>query len=116
MLDILGDKWTLLVIRDLYFGKTTYSELQDSPEKIPSNILAQRLKQLLSHNIIQKQQYQTRPVRYDYSLTEKGLALSDVMQAMLAWGNKYIPGTYNKEQVKAHRDGIQQAKLDIKNR
>ncbi len=116
MLEILGDKWTLLVIRDLYFGKTKYSELQDSPEKIPSNILAQRLKCLLSQKIIQKQHYQTRPVRYDYSLTQKGLDLTDVMQAMLVWGNKYIAGTYSQEQVSAQRDCIQRAKRDIKNR
>ena len=48
-LDIIGDKWTLLVIRDLFAGKTTYGEFQDSPEGIPTNILADRLKRLLGH-------------------------------------------------------------------
>lgn len=53
-LDILGDKWTLLVVRDLLFGKTIYSEFQNSPEKIPTNILAERLKRLESADIITK--------------------------------------------------------------
>ncbi|MFV1981931.1 MAG: winged helix-turn-helix transcriptional regulator [Thiohalomonadales bacterium] len=110
MLDILGDKWTLLVIRDLYFGKTTYTELQNSLEKIPSNILAQRLKNLITEGIIQKQEYQRRPVRYSYSLTEKGHDLGDVMKAMLVWGNKYFPGTFTKEQIALYREQIRQTK------
>lgn len=110
MLDILGDKWTLLVIRDLYFGKTTYTELQNSLEKIPSNILAQRLKHLITEGLIDKQEYQQRPVRYHYTLTEKGRDLSDVMQAMLVWGNKYFPGTFTKEQIASYREQIRQNK------
>ena len=110
ILDILGDKWTLLVIRDLYFGKTTYTELQSSLEKIPSNLLAQRLKHLIAEGLIQKQEYQNRPVRYNYSLTEKGRDLSGVMNAMLVWGNKHLPGTFTKEQVDAYRELIRQIK------
>lgn len=110
MLDVIGDKWSLLVIRDLYFGKTTYTELQNSPEKIPSNILAQRLKHLITEGLVQKQEYQMHPVRYAYSLTEKGLDLGDVMKAMLAWGNKYFPGTFTKEQINVHREQIRLAK------
>ncbi|MFV2060154.1 MAG: winged helix-turn-helix transcriptional regulator [Gammaproteobacteria bacterium] len=112
MLDILGDKWSLLVIRDLFFGKTTYSELQASIEKIPSNILAQRLKHLLKEGLIQKQQYQNRPVRYNYSLTKKGHDLTDILQAILAWGNKYFPGTYTRDQIEAYREQIRLAKID----
>jgi DNA-binding HxlR family transcriptional regulator len=112
MLDILGDKWSLLVIRDLFFGKTTYSELQASIEKIPSNILAQRLKHLLNEGIIQKQHYQTRPIRYNYSLTEKGSDLTDVLQAILVWGNKYFPGTYTREQIETYREQIRNSKTE----
>jgi len=111
MLDILGDKWTLLIIRDLYFGKTTFTELQNSQEKVPSNILAQRLKHLLAEEIIQKQQYQTRPIRYNYSLTNKGHDLEAVMRAMLVWGNKHIAGTYNIQQIKAYRQRVRASKL-----
>lgn len=92
-LDILGDKWTLLVIRDLYLGKKTFKELQDSPEHIPTNLLSDRLKRLEATGIISKQAYQQRPVRYAYALTQKGKDLSRVLKAMVVWGKKYIPGT-----------------------
>ncbi len=98
-LDILGDKWTLLVVRDLYLGKKTYSEFQNSAEKIPSNILAERLKRLQSAGIISKQSYQQRPVRYAYQLTEKGEALAPVLKEMVIWGNKFIPDTISMERV-----------------
>lgn len=70
-LDILGDKRTLLVIRDLFSGKKTYTDFQSSPESIPTNILANRLKRLADYGIIEKTPYQQRPVRYAYRLTEK---------------------------------------------
>lgn len=100
-LDILGDKWTLLVVRDLMLGKSTYSEFQKSPEGIPTNILAERLKRLLQAGIIRKTPYQQRPVRYAYKLTEKGLGLRPVLEAMIDWGNAYIPGTITRQQILA---------------
>ncbi|WP_456371928.1 winged helix-turn-helix transcriptional regulator [Thiolapillus sp.] len=93
ILDIVGDKWTLLVVRDLFAGKQTYSEFQKSPERIPSNILADRLKRLLEYGIIEKEPYQTRPVRYRYALTGRGRELGKVLKAMVAWGEKHIPGS-----------------------
>lgn len=100
-LDLLGDKWTLLVVRDLLLGKTTYTELQKSHEGIPTNILAERLKRLLVAGIIEKSQYQERPKRYAYHLTAKGRDLREVLSAMIDWGNKYIPGTVSREQIEA---------------
>lgn len=95
-LDIIGDKWTLLVIRDLSLGKKTYREFQESPEGIPTNILAERLKRLESHGIIEKHPYQERPVRYAYQLTQKGKALGPILKDTVKWGLKYIPGTQTK--------------------
>ena len=92
-LDLIGDKWSLLVVRDLLYGKRTYGELADSPEGIPTNILAERLKRLESAGIISSAAYQDRPVRYAYTLTKKGLALGDVLLALVRWGKEYIPGT-----------------------
>lgn len=92
-LDILGDKWSLLVVRDLLQGKQTYTELADSREHIPTNILADRLKRLEAAGIILRNEYQQRPTRYAYSLTPKGAELRDVLRAMVAWGTKHIPGT-----------------------
>lgn len=92
-LDIIGDKWSLLVVRDLLHGKGTYGELADSPERIPTNILAERLKRLEAAGIIVSTPYQERPVRYTYTLTPKGKALGDVLLAFVRWGKQYIPGT-----------------------
>lgn len=92
-LDIVGDKWSLLVVRDLLHGKRTYGELAHSPEGIPTNILAERLKRLESAGIVASTPYQERPVRYAYSLTPKGRALGDVLLAFVRWGRHHIPGT-----------------------
>lgn len=93
-LDILGDKWTLLVIRDLFFGKQLYGEFLDSPEKIPTNILAERLKRLEAGGLIGKKPYQDKPVRYAYFLTDKGRDLLPVLAEIARWANKHIPGTW----------------------
>jgi DNA-binding HxlR family transcriptional regulator len=92
-LDIVGDKWSLLVVRDLLHGKRTYSELSLSPERIPTNILADRLERLAETGIVARAPYQERPVRYAYTLTPKGKALGDVLLAFVRWGKQYIPGT-----------------------
>jgi DNA-binding HxlR family transcriptional regulator len=92
-LDIVGDKWTLLVVRDLLHGKRTYGELANSPERIPTNILAERLKRLEVAGIIVGIPYQERPVRYAYTLTLKGRSLGDVLLAFVRWGKQHIPGT-----------------------
>ena len=92
-LDIVGDKWSLLVVRDLLHGKRTYKELADSPERIPTNILADRLKRLEEAGIVSSTPYQERPVRYAYTLTPKGKDLGDVLLAFVRWGKRHIPGT-----------------------
>ena len=92
-LDIVGDKWSLLVVRDLFHGKRTYGELAQSPEHIPTNILAERLKRLEGAGIVTSAPYQERPVRYAYTLTPKGRALGEVLLAFVRWGKQHIPGT-----------------------
>ena len=97
-LDILGDKWSLLVVRDLLHGKHTYGELALSPERIPTNILADRLERLQSAGVVTRTPYQQRPVRYAYTLTPKGSALGDVLLAFVRWGKQHIPGTVTLNQ------------------
>jgi DNA-binding HxlR family transcriptional regulator len=92
-LDIVGDKWSLLVVRDLLHGKRTYGALVSSPERIPTNILAERLTRLESAGILIRTPYQQRPVRHEYSLTPKGRALGDVLLAFVRWGKQHIAGT-----------------------
>ena len=104
-LDLIGDKWSLLVVRDLYHGKTTYGELAGSPEKIPTNILADRLRRLETSELILKKAYQKNPVRYVYQLSEKGKALGDVLGALVRWGKTHIDGTmtYNDSAFTANK-------------
>ena len=92
-LDLVGDKWSLLVVRDLLRGALTYGELQSSFEGIPTNILADRLRKMEEAGLMSKSAYQEHPVRYAYELTEKGRALGDVLLAIVRWGTKYVPGT-----------------------
>ncbi len=92
-LDLAGDKWTLLVVRDLLRGRTTFGELADSPEGIPTNILADRLRRMEASGLIRAAPYQRRPVRYAYTLTRKGRGLEGVLAAVARWGHRHIPGT-----------------------
>ena len=92
-LDILGDKWTLLVIRDLALGKKRYQEFMTSSERIASNILADRLKQLEASGLVTRRAYQQNPLRYEYALTAKGEGLKPVLRALVVWGQKHFPTT-----------------------
>ena len=93
-LDLLGDKWTLLVIRDLLFrGKRRFNELQSSPEGIPTNLLTDRLRRLEECGLVTKVAYQSRPPRYEYHLTPMGMDLLPVLTALIAWANRHLPGT-----------------------
>ena len=104
-LDIVGDKWSLLVVRDLLHGKRTYGELVNSPERIPTNILADRLKRLEGAGIIVSTPYQQHPVRHAYTLTPKGRDLGGVLLAFVRWGKEHIPGTVTLNEVAANGGG-----------
>lgn len=93
-LDIVGDKWTLLIVRDLLFRNRTYGDFQNAPEHIASNILVSRLQKLEKAGIIDKRAYQNRPVRFEYGLTEKGRALAPILKELFRWSEKYIPGVH----------------------
>ncbi len=93
VLDVFGDKWTLLVVRDLILGKSRFGEFSESAEAIPTNILADRLKRLEQGGIVTKTPYCRKPMRYQYELTEKGRDLLPVLEAMVAWAEKHVPGT-----------------------
>ena len=89
-LDLVGDKWTLLVVRDLLLGKTRYGEFLETDEGIPTNILADRLKRLVSAGIVSKTAYQTNPPRYEYQLTKKGRDLGPVVVELVRWGEQHV--------------------------
>jgi DNA-binding HxlR family transcriptional regulator len=82
-----------LVVRDLLLlSKRRYGEFQNSPEAIPTNILADRLKRLEAAGLVKKEFYQDNPPRAEYFLTRKGADLEPVLKAMGKWGKQYIPG------------------------
>lgn len=85
-LDILGDRWTLLVIRDLLLGRTRFRDFSSSPEAIPTNILSDRLERLLQHDIVKQIPAEDGTKRFAYLLTEKGKALRPVLIALRDWG------------------------------
>ena len=91
-LDVLGDRWSLLVIRDIVRGKSRFAEFLASPEGIPTNILADRLKRLTAKRIIKGRRYSQHPPRLEYSLTAKGEDLRPVMRAMVDWGIRHAGG------------------------
>lgn len=93
-LDLIGDKWSLLIIRDmLLFKKKRFNDFLESPEEISTNILSQRLIFLEGKNVIRKRAYQENPIRYEYFLTEKGQDLKPIMIEIVKWGNSHIEGT-----------------------
>jgi DNA-binding HxlR family transcriptional regulator len=91
-LDVLGDRWTLLVVRDLIRGKRRYAEFAESTEGIPTNILADRLKRLKAGGVIRSRRYSEHPPRVEYELTAKGEDLRPIMRALVEWGVKHAGG------------------------
>jgi DNA-binding HxlR family transcriptional regulator len=98
-LDLIGDKWTLLIVRDLMSGKSHFKEFLASPEKIATNILAERLARLAAQGLIER--YPSRDIagREAYRLTEKGRSLRGLLAQIKAWGLEHIDGTEARVQV-----------------
>jgi len=93
MLDLVGDRWTMLVIRDLFLGRTRYKEFAGSPEGIPTNILAERLERLVECGMVQQEPVVPGGRRMCYRLTPMGRSLRPVLEAMRDWGLAWIPDT-----------------------
>ena len=92
-LDLFGDRWTLLVIRDLILGASRFKEFSASPERIPTNILADRLNRLRASGIIEQVAAGDGSRHPAYRLTAKGKALGPVLEAMRDWGLRWEKGT-----------------------
>jgi DNA-binding HxlR family transcriptional regulator len=88
-LDIVGDRWTLLIIRDLLRGKTRFADFRQSVEGIPPSVLSARLKLLEEQGIVRRRLYSDHPPRAEYLLTPKGHGLGVVVGALANWGEKY---------------------------
>ena len=92
-LDIFGDRWTLLVIRDLVLGKSRFKDFVMSPEGIPTNILTDRLKRLMEHGVLEQVSDSEGSRHLVYQLTEKGNALLPILKSIRDWGLCWEEGT-----------------------
>ena len=92
-MEIIGNKWTALILRDLVGGPSRFSELEKSVTGINPRTLSQRLDDLEAHGIITRQVFAEVPPRCEYQLTEKGQDLVPVLQQMATWGTKYYQAT-----------------------
>ena len=88
-LDVLGDKWSLLVIRDTFYGLRRFEEFQ-SDLGIARNVLTDRLERLVDNEILDRVQYEERPPRFEYVLTTKGKALFPVLMTIEHWGDTWL--------------------------
>lgn len=92
-LDVFGDRWTLLVVRDLLFGDRRFKDLAAAPEGIPTNLLSDRLHRLLAQGIIAQVSPADGSKHLAYQLTPKGEALRPLLAAMRDWALAWVPGT-----------------------
>ena len=92
-LDLIGDRWTMVVVRDLFLGKQRFDEFLTSPEGIATNILADRLKLLQEQGLLTKTADEEDRRRFHYELTPTGRSLRDVIVPLARWGLANLPGT-----------------------
>ncbi len=92
-LDLIGDKWTLLIVRDMACGKQFFNDFCRSPERIATNILADRLERMVASGLAEKFTSADQPGRDAYRLTAKGKSLKPVLMAIAKWGQTNIKGT-----------------------
>ena len=102
-LDIIGDKWTLLIVRDLVLGRHYFKEFRASPEGIATNILSNRLVRLVEAGLVEAIPEAATIGRHSYWLTNKGETLVPVMEAIKDWGLRQIDGTSARITARAPR-------------
>ena len=89
-LEVIGERWSLLIVRDVMNGRRRFDSLQKGLG-IARNVLSSRLQSLVDEDILERRPYQESPARYEYFLTEKGLDLWPALIALLAWGDRHSP-------------------------
>jgi len=89
-MNVIGDRWTVMILRDfMRFGPRRFQDFVDEFPNLPPNTLSSRLKLLEEHGIVNRQLYEERPPRAEYTLTDKGRALGPIMKALKNWGMQY---------------------------
>jgi len=101
-LEILGERWTLLIVRDCLLGLRRFDEFQQSL-CVARNILADRLKRLVDAEVLDRVEYQQRPQRFEYRLTAKGRELAVPIVALMHWGDRHLPDPAGAPRLTKHR-------------
>jgi DNA-binding HxlR family transcriptional regulator len=102
-LSVLGERWALLVLRDVSLGRRRFDEIQDSLG-VATNVLSQRLATLVEEGILERRRYSEHPERHEYRLTEKGRELMPVLWALMRWGDRYTAGSEGAPMETVHDD------------
>ncbi len=92
-LEVIGERWTMLVIRDLLYGAKRFQDLQDSLEGVAPNVLSGRLKTLEEHGLVQREFYSQHPPRAAYALTKAGRDLAPTLRSLAVWGMRHFGGS-----------------------
>jgi DNA-binding HxlR family transcriptional regulator len=101
-LEAIGDRWTMLVIRDAFHGVRRFDDFQERLG-VARNVLSDRLSRLVDEGILEKRLYQERPSRYEYRLTQKGVDLFPVLVSLMKWGDRHAPEPGGPPMVIVHR-------------
>ncbi len=99
---VIGDRWTLMILRDLFLGIRRFEDFERRLS-ISRSLIADRLKRLVEEGVVRREPYQDRPPRHEYRLTEKGLALHPVMMAIVHWGDTWCAGEEGPPLLHRHR-------------
>jgi DNA-binding HxlR family transcriptional regulator len=102
-LEVIGERWSLLIVRSVMHGNRRFGEMQESLG-IARNILSARLQRLVEEEILERRAYQESPPRYEYFLTQKGLDLWPALIALLNWGDRYSPGPESPRRLIVHKE------------
>lgn len=99
---VIGDRWTLMLLRDCFLGVRRFEDFERRLG-ISRSLVAERLRRLVQEGVLRRERYQERPVRHEYRLTEKGLALHPVMMAIVHWGDVHYAGEAGPPLLHRHR-------------
>jgi DNA-binding HxlR family transcriptional regulator len=110
--DVIGEPWSPLIVRNIYIGVTRFDQLQQSLS-ISRKVLAERLRWLTETGVLERREYSVRPARYEYVLTAKGLELFDVLMVMVAWGDKWLAGEAGPPVLYRHHACGQVSHVDL---
>lgn len=102
-LEVIGERWSLLIVRSVMHGNRRFGEMQGSLG-IARNVLSARLQRLVDEEILERRAYQESPPRYEYFLTEKGLDLWPALIALLNWGDRYSPDPAGPRRLIVHKE------------